>query len=125
MATNVPHAVLPAPAAAVAAFTAAPAPALPTDVKNKAYFCAVPFCNIHVMRGPGICDQLSFVAGMLETSDPQVQAHLDAICDKPGSQVTSKPATAVSQEEARMRADVRESAIKARDKMIAAGEKVA
>lgn len=92
--------------------------------ETKAYYHTIPFSNIQVMRGPGHCEQLTFAGGMLETDDLQAQHYLDQICDKSGSPVTSAPQTAVSQEEENKRTDVRAAAIKARDKMLAAGESV-
>jgi hypothetical protein len=87
----------------------------------KAYFSTIPMCTTHVMRAPGACEAIQFVAGMLETDDLQDQAHLDSVCDKPGTGITSQPQSGISQEEAIKRADIRQSAEKARQKMLDAG----
>lgn len=94
------------------------------EVVKKTYFSVVPVCNIHVMRSPGHCEALQFVAGRLETSDAVVQDHLDAICDRPGSGITSEKLAALP-EEATMRKDMLALAAIAHGKMVAAGEKTA
>lgn len=94
----------------------------PAPVKClKLYFSNPPFCNIHVMRSPGFCEELQFVAGRLETEDFAVQAHLDAICDRPGSGITSIPAGGTSADVQKMRADIKEASEVAHAKMLAAG----
>lgn len=58
--------------------------------ESKTYYSVVPFCNLYITRAPSIVEAVSIVAGMIETSDPEVIAHLDAICDKPGTGITSR-----------------------------------
>lgn len=93
----------------------------PTVLPVKAYFNVVPFCNIYVMRSPGYCEAVSFVAGRLETTDPMVQAHLDTVCDRPGTGVTSRQVTGITAEEKEMHDDLRAQAAEVHRKMVAAG----
>jgi hypothetical protein len=87
----------------------------------KAYFSNLPFTNIHVMRGPGICEVAQFVAGKFETDDAATAAHLDKICDRPGSGITSKSQDQTNAEVEAMHADVMAAAAAAQAKMVAAG----
>lgn len=98
----------------------APAPA-PLVLPTKAYYNVVPFCNIYVMRSQGYCEAISFVAGRLETTDPMVQAQLDAICDRPGSGITSRKVAGTTVEEREMHDDLRAQAAEVHRKMVAAG----
>lgn len=105
----------------IAQLQAANAPPPVAEKQLKLYFNSVPFCNIHVMRSPGYCEQLQFIGGRLETEDPQVQTHLDAVCDKQGSTITSVPAGGTPEDVVRMKADIRAAAEVAHGKMLAAG----
>lgn len=87
----------------------------------KAYYSQVPFCNIHVMQSAGYCETFSFVAGMLETDNPDVIKHLDGICDRPGSGITSKSNEQVSADLLAMQADIKAAAEKAQGRMVASG----
>ena len=98
----------------------APPPA-PMQLPAKTYYSVTPFCNVHVMRGPGYCETVCFVAGSLETTDPQVQAHLDAVCDRPGTGITSRQAAGTTHEELQMHEDLRAQAAEVHRKMVAAG----
>ena len=95
------------------------APAEP--IGRKVYYSVVPFCNIQVMRGPGYCESVSFIAGMLDTVDPQVIAQLEQVVDKPGSGITSHSQENVSAEVQAMREDVRKAGDLAQTKAVAAG----
>lgn len=90
-------------------------------VGRKVYYSVVPFCNIQVMRGPGYCESVSFIAGMLDTVDPQVIAQLEQVVDKPGSGITSHSQENVSAEVQAMREDVRRAGDLAQTKAVAAG----
>ena len=99
-----------------------PKPAEPEAPPSaKRYYSQAPFCTFHVMRGPGHCEPVNFIAGSLETSDPQVQAALNQVVDRPGSGIYSKSNDEVSAEVSAMQDDVRNSAIIARDKALKAG----
>ena len=113
--------MLEAQAQLIAQLQAANAPPPVQEKQLKLYFSNPPFCNIHVMRSPGYCEQLQFIAGRLETDDPVVQAQLDAVCDKPGTGITSIPAGGTSAEVEQMKADIRVAAEAAHRKMLAAG----
>jgi hypothetical protein len=58
---------------------------------KKKFYSRYPGSTFQVMRGPGICDTLSFnKMGEHETDDPAVIAFLEGTADKPGSSVYTK-----------------------------------
>lgn len=93
---------------------------------ERTYHSNVPYVKIQVMKGPGICEAYQFRDRKLTTDDPHVIAFLEAAIATGTSQFSRAPLPkTLSAEEIEMRADVRQAAIVARDKMIKAGETVA
>lgn len=109
-------------AAQIAALTAPP----PVREKPaiKAYFSSLPFIKVPIMRAPGFCDSVQFIAGKLETDDPAVIAVLDKMCATPGTGF-GHGVVEEAPELSEMRADIRNLAEVAHAKMVAAGEKTA
>ena len=97
------------------------APPAPGPVGKKLYFNSIPFCSVQIMRSPGHCEAVNFVAGQLETDDPVVQAALDLICNRPGGTVTSDNSDPLAAENAAMRADLANLAAIAHKKVVDAG----
>lgn len=94
------------------------APVLP-----KIYFSVTPFINVPIMRAPGHCTNVTFVAGILETSDPVVQAVLEAAITAGGSGFSHGPAIGTDEYENLRSNDMNEIASRAHARMIGAGEK--
>jgi hypothetical protein len=101
--------------------------AKPAPSRIKTYFTQHPNSNIHVMRGPGICETIAFVGNRLDTDDEEVIKHLEPIVNRVGSGIYTNrdAALSVSTETREMLKDVTASAAAAHAKMVAAGEKVA
>ena len=91
----------------------------------KVYYTSFPNCGIMVQRGPAQAERIEFKGDRLVTTDPQVIEYLEAIVNKPGSTIYSKSNAHVSAEVQQMRDDMREVAVRAHTRMVAAGEKVA
>lgn len=65
-------------------------PKAPPPAVEKRYYSRAPFCNIHVMTAQGVCEQLQFIAGALDTKDPGVQQQLDAVARVPGGAISTE-----------------------------------
>ncbi len=94
---------------------------------ERTYHSVAPFVKIHVMRAPGICEEFQFKGNRLTTDDPGAIAFLEAAIASGASGFSHAPidTSKLSAEEIEMRKDVMGLAVVARDKMVAAGEKVA
>lgn len=97
-----------------------------TATEPRTYHSSAPFINFHVMKGPGICEAFQFKGHKLTTDDPLAIKFLeDAIASGntgfSHAPIPDKPTA----EEIEMKRDLMGLAIVARDKMVAAGEKVA
>lgn len=101
------------------------APAVPAVSETRIYHSALPFIKVPIMRAPGHCVPVQFIAGSLETSDPAVIEVLEAAIAAGGSGFTHAVNKVVSEEEELMRADLAGVASAAHAKMLAAGEKTA
>ncbi len=88
------------------------------------YYSSTPFIRVPIMREPGHCTDVQFVAGKLQTSDPAVIKVLDKMCAVKGTGVSRAPLED-EPEHAVMRADLDQLAKASHAKMIAAGEKTA
>lgn len=93
---------------------------------KRTYHSGPPFVKIHVMRAPGSTEAFQFRGHKLETDDPAVIAFMEAAIASGGSGFSHAPIpNKPTAEEVEMRADVMNSAVIARDKMVKAGEPVA
>lgn len=95
------------------------APEIPSG--SITFFSSVPFCTVHIMRGPGYCEGVQFIAGRFETDDPVAVAALLAIADKQGSTISLANPENTTAEVQAMRLDVNSAAVFAHNKMRAAG----
>jgi hypothetical protein len=99
-------------------------PPAPEKPAMRGYFSSSPFIRVPIMRGPGYCDSVQFIAGKLETDDPAVIAVLDAAIASQGSGFSRQPVVEAPELQ-EMRADISHLASVAHAKMVAAGEKTA
>lgn len=90
-------------------------------VAAKTYHSATPFIRFPIMCAPGHCESVQFIGGKLETTDSAVQAAVEAAIAAGGSGFSFAPIVGESEEQKRMRADVRKSAEIAQTKAVAAG----
>lgn len=107
-------------AAQIAALTPKP----PEPITARIYYSSLPFIKVPIMRAPGFCDFVQFVAGSLETSDPAVIAVMEAAVNTQGSGFSLGPVVQPP-EIAEMQQDMATMAASSHAKMIAAGEKTA
>lgn len=97
-----------------------PKPKEPT--RAKMYFSVMPFINVPIMRAPGYCENVTFIGGRLETSDPAVQEVLDRTILSGGSGFSHGPIIGESPDVLEMKADLSNLAAVAQGKMVAAGQ---
>lgn len=100
---------------------AAIAPEVSKPVGARLYSCVNKFMRVPIMRAPGHCEFVEFVAGKLETSDPAVIDVLEKMIAAGGSGVTHGTEVEELPENEVMKSDVRASAEAAHNKMVAAG----
>lgn len=97
-----------------------PKPAEPT--KAKMYFSSLPFINVPIMRAPGYCENVTFIGGRLETSDPAVQRVLDLAILSGSSGFSHGPIVGEAPDVLEMKADINSLAAIAHKKMVDAGQ---
>ncbi len=94
---------------------------------ERTYHSVSPFIKIQVMVAPGICEAHQFKGNRLTTESPRAIAFLEAAIEAGSTEFSRAPIdpNRVLPEEFEMRKELSERAVTARDKMVAAGEKVA
>lgn len=90
-------------------------------VASKRYFSNLPFTNIHVMMGAGICETFSFVNHQLDTDHKLVQEYLDPLVDRSGSGIVSKSREQIEKDVDQATLDARALAEKHHARAVAAG----
>lgn len=98
-----------------------PKPTLPQVKVLKRYHSVTPFMNFPYMVRPGHCQQVTFVAGILETDDPLVQVALDAAVDAGTCGVSFDKIVEADEYEKQRRADMADVAGRAHARMVGAG----
>lgn len=98
-----------------------------SSVTGKTYYHQIPGSRFHYMAGEGIVEELIFLGGRITTDNPDAIAELDKVANKNGSCIYTRAddAKKLSQDQLEAKSDLMAAAIKARDAMVAAGEKVA
>lgn len=92
---------------------------------TRIYHSSIPFIRVPIMRAPGHCTNVQFIAGVMETSDPAVIEVMEAAITAGGSGFSHAIDTTPNAAEQVMRADLANLAAIAHKKMVAAGEKTA
>lgn len=87
---------------------------------QKLYFSAVPYTKLLVADGPASVKEIQFVEGRMETDDPVVQKHIDAIIASGSTAISTTPPVE-TEDVLAMRADLEAMAEKHQSKMVAAG----
>lgn len=91
----------------------------------RIYHSSIPFIRVPIMRAPGHCTNVQFIAGVMETSDPAVIEVMEAAILAGGSGFSHAINNTPNEAEQVMRADLANLAATAHKKMVAAGEKTA
>lgn len=92
-------------------------------VKARVYYSVTPFINVPIMRAPGHCTNVTFVAGILETTDPAVQAVMEAAITAGGSGFSHGPVEGTDEYERLRSNDMSGIAARTHARMLGAGEK--
>ena len=92
-----------------------------TVTEPRTYHSSIPFIRVPVMRAPGHCEFVQFLAGTMETSDPAVIAVMEAAIVSGGSGFSHAPVTGVGADVKLMQADIKKLAETAQTKMVNAG----
>ena len=104
---------------------AAYAPKAPEPIVMKRYRSNLPFIGVPIMRAPGYCSHVQFIAGILDTEDPAVQDVLNK-CIAAGGLGFSYDGTVEPIEGTDdMSQDIANVATRAHARMIAAGQSTA
>lgn len=93
--------------------------------KMRRFYTTFANSGIEVMKAPGVCERFQFHGQMLETDDPDAIAYLEKIANKQGSGIFDNPAFLglPDPEKQVMEEDVRNAAVTAVQKLLAAGIK--
>lgn len=100
-------------------------PVDPVVGDTRIYHSSIPFIRVPIMRAPGHCTNVQFIAGVMETSDPAVIEVMEAAILAGGSGFSHAVDKTPNEAEQVMRADLANLAATAHKKMVAAGEKTA